>query len=307
MSLYIGIYNSLIVPFLPLFLCGQEGLDPGLVGQPMLEDLPPAEVPLRIPGHPTRVFQIPLGPWAAIAPMALFYPSLSPSKAPAAAKQEPVAAAVAVGGGQRRSETAAAAAAEASPDVDVEMFDAGEAKGTIEGLAAGGGGGQAVAAAATGEETAGEVAAAAEGGGGAAGEVAAAGLGGDMGQSAVGAAAGEAATEAAGLPCPWSADPLPPAQGFSTRPWRKLGVQVEDVSAVEGLYLAAQARQRVEGGEVPPAPVGVYSLEAAEVKREKLPLDEVGREGEEGGDFKRGAGKGGEDRRGTDKLYISGF
>jgi hypothetical protein len=54
--------------------------------------------------------------------------------------------------------------------------------------------------------------------------------------------------------------------------------QVEAVSAVEGLFLAAQARQQVEGGEPPPlAPVGAYLLEAEEVKRERLPLDEVGR------------------------------
>ena len=57
----------------------------------------------------------------------------------------------------------------------------------------------------------------------------------------------------------------------------------------------------MEGGEVPPAPVGVYLLEAAEVKRERLPLDEVGWEGVEvfwgdsSGKSRKGAGRGGGD------------
>jgi hypothetical protein len=58
----------------------QASLNPGLIGQAMLEDNQPAVVPLRIPGSPTVNFEINLGSWAAVAPMVMFYPPLTPSE-----------------------------------------------------------------------------------------------------------------------------------------------------------------------------------------------------------------------------------
>lgn len=52
----------------------KESSDPSLAGQPMLEDRGPAELLLRQPGQPTRCCHIPVGDWACLAPMCLFYP-----------------------------------------------------------------------------------------------------------------------------------------------------------------------------------------------------------------------------------------
>jgi len=77
----------------PGLCCMQENYQPGLLGQPMLEDQPPAVVPVRIPGQPTTNYNVSLGSWAAAASMALFYPELAPtglnsgSCHPAAAQQ----------------------------------------------------------------------------------------------------------------------------------------------------------------------------------------------------------------------------
>lgn len=73
----------------------QENYQPGLLGQPMLEDQQPAVVPVRIPGQPTTNYSVSLGSWAAAAAMTLFFPELAPSAAApsTAAAQDPHAAA----------------------------------------------------------------------------------------------------------------------------------------------------------------------------------------------------------------------
>jgi hypothetical protein len=56
----------------------QENYQPGLLGQPMLEDQQPAVVPVRIPARPTTNYSVTLGSWAAAAAMTLFFPDLAP-------------------------------------------------------------------------------------------------------------------------------------------------------------------------------------------------------------------------------------
>lgn len=46
----------------------------------MLEEQPPAVLPVRSPGKPTVNYQVSLGSWAAVAAMVYFYPQLAPSK-----------------------------------------------------------------------------------------------------------------------------------------------------------------------------------------------------------------------------------
>lgn len=66
----------------------QENYQPGLLGQPMLEDQPPAVVPVRIPAQPTTNYSVSLGSWAAAAAMTLFLPDLAPAgSSPSAAVQ----------------------------------------------------------------------------------------------------------------------------------------------------------------------------------------------------------------------------
>lgn len=66
------------------------------MNQPMLEDLGPAPLPLRAPGHPTVVVHIPLAEWACLAPMVWFHPALAPTPE---VERKSAAAAAAVAGG----------------------------------------------------------------------------------------------------------------------------------------------------------------------------------------------------------------
>lgn len=59
----------------------QENYQPGLLGQPMLEDQRPAVVPIRTPGQPTTNYVVSLGSWAAAAAMTLLHPALAPPAA----------------------------------------------------------------------------------------------------------------------------------------------------------------------------------------------------------------------------------
>ncbi|KAI8467173.1 MAG: hypothetical protein J3K34DRAFT_523922 [Monoraphidium minutum] len=59
--------------------CVKASTDPGLVGAALLEDDGPAELPLRAPGAPTRLFSFPTSPWDCIAPLALLWPALDPA------------------------------------------------------------------------------------------------------------------------------------------------------------------------------------------------------------------------------------
>jgi hypothetical protein len=62
----------------PYFALVQENYQPGLLGQPMLEDQQAAVVPVRMPGQPTTNYNVSLGSWAAAAAMTLFFPDLAP-------------------------------------------------------------------------------------------------------------------------------------------------------------------------------------------------------------------------------------
>ncbi|GBF89896.1 hypothetical protein Rsub_02600 [Raphidocelis subcapitata] len=90
--------------------CPKASTDPGLVGEQLLEDEGPAQIALRSPGAPTRLFSVPTSPWDAVAPLALFVPGLDPASAGAAR----------AGAGAGAGEAAAAAATAAGEDPDAQ-------------------------------------------------------------------------------------------------------------------------------------------------------------------------------------------